>query len=276
MHTVQLEIPLSIGLDGIDANPINPVSRAFSALLANGKPHKAHTFCFLNVVDKSILPIPPRWLGVFVHTEGDRVLFFPGLNDPIDWIGITKHRLAPSRGLFYLDHFSAEPSREMWHLTARSSKNHISGGHLRKASQDSYFWISLSMQSYRSFLPTHKRTLVIYDTPQSDTARRLKLLRQLEQPHYQVNIGNQDGSTSRPYFLHMCFILSQSSAPNYIGSEFILPIGSPYLNQPLPDSIADFKFWRNRVCLSLSWDIQIITMLLPGTISQPFTFTGFD
>ena len=276
MHTVQLEIPLSIGIDGVDANPINPISRAFSALLANGKPHKAHTFCFLNVVDNSNSAIPPRWLGVFVHTEGDRVSFFPGLRNPIDWIEMTRQGSTPSKMSFYLDHFSAEPSRQMWHLTTSSSKEHNPGGHLREASQDSYFWISLSLQSYQSFLPTYKRTLVIYNTPQSDTARRLRLLRQLEQPHYQVNIENQVSNTSHPYFLHMCFILSLPSAPNYSGSEFILPVGSPYLNPPLPDPIPYLKFWRNRVCLSPSWDIQIITMLLPGTISQPFTFTGFD
>ena len=276
MHTTQLEIPISIGLDGVDTNSINCVSRAFSSLLGNGKPHKAHVFCFLNYLDTNIESITQRWLEVFVHTEGDRVLFFPGLDKQLDWIEVTKEESPTNRETFYLDHFSAEPRREEWHLTTTTSAKHLRGGRLRKSGDESYFWFSLSLQSHHAFPPIYKRTILTYETPRSDTARRLKLLRKLEQPHYEVRIENVESKMIHPYFLHLCFILIPPTAPNYSGSEFILPNGSPYLLTPLPDSIENLQFWRNRVRLSTQWDIQIITMLLPGALSIPFTFTSFE
>ncbi len=276
MHHTQLEVPISIGLDGIDTNPINCVSRAFSSLLGNGRPHKAHVFCFLNFIDANINSPSQRWLGVFVHTEHDRVLFFPGLNYQLDWVELTKQGSTAKKEKFYLDHFSAEPYREQWHLTTTVSADHLHGGRLRKAGEESYFWFSLSLQSHDVFSPIYKRTILTYETPRSDTARRLKLLRKLERPHYEVRIENVGNKIFHPYFLHLCFILVPPAAPNYNGSEFILPDGSPYLSTPLPDSIEIPQFRHNRVCLSSQWDIQIITMLLPGALSIPFTFTSFE
>jgi hypothetical protein len=275
MHSLQIEIPLDIGIDGIDTNPFNCASRAFSTLLGNGKPHKAHVFSFLNFSDINVEPVPHKWFGVFVHTDGDRVLFFPGLSDSIDWIETTKQILGTKRRQFQLDHFSAEPSRQMWHLTS-SLKEHIPGGRLKDTGQESYHWFSLSVQSWHTFSPAHKRTIIAYETPQSDTGRRLSILRGLERPHYEVKMENVNGVTPHPYFLHMSFILSSPSVPFYNGSEFILPIDSPYLLSPLPEVIEQFQVWRNRICLSDQWDIQVITMLLPGKLSQAFTFNGFE
>lgn len=277
MHTIQFKFPLSVGLDGSDTNPNNPPSRALSTLLANGKNHKAQTFCYLNTTDKFNSTTPRQWLGVFLHSIGDRILFFPGLDIPIDWIETTREGANSQKRTFSIDHFSAEPSRQRWHITAPDSREHINGGRMPQISgEDSYHWLGLSFQNHQAFLPLYKETYVTYSSPKSDVGRRMNNLRELEQytTYVQVNIENQEQSTFRPCFLHLCFIISRPTAPNYKGSELLLPVGSPYLDSPLPNPTPNFRIWHNRIPLSTSWDIQAITMLLPGTISQPIIFTG--
>ena len=147
MHTIQFEFPLSFGIDGVDTSETTPLSRALSALLASGKDHKAQTFCYLNSPDISNPSTQPKWLGVFIHSSGDRILFFPGLNIPIDWIEMVKDGAKPISRSFKLDHFSAEPKRQKWHITSPGSNDHFPGGRTRQADEGSHYWLGLSLKS---------------------------------------------------------------------------------------------------------------------------------
>ncbi len=274
MHTIQFEFPLSIGQDGVDTSETNPLSRAFSALLASGKDHKTQTFCYLNFPGDSNPSAHLRWLGVFIHSSGDRILFFPGLDVPIDWVETVRDGSDPVRRTFKLDHFSAEPERYKWHITSPGSNEHIPGGRTRQADRDSYYWLGLSLQNYSSFLPAYKCTYVTHNSPPSDVGRRTSILRELEQStnYAQVKIDNQEHFDYSASFIHMNFIFSRPSAPNYVGPEWLLPIGSPYLVTQPPDLIPNIRL--HRIPLSSSWDIQIATMLVPGIISRAVVFTS--
>jgi hypothetical protein len=277
MDTIALELSMSVGDNGLDSNPNNPLSRAFSALLAEGLPHQAHTLCFLNPGNAPDSPITqPRWLGVFVHTAGGRILFFPGLNTPIDWLETARDNLAPNRRSLSLDHISAEPARQRWHFTGLGSDQHVAGGRTPEAADGSFFWFGLSLQSHDGLMLAHKRTLVVHRAPPSDVPRRLEEFRQLQGSATYARVNSDMGTTFpfSPSFLHICFLFSSPTAPNYTGPEWLPPAGSPYLTPPLPPEVAEARIRLHRIPLSDEWDIQIHTMLLPGTITVPAAFTS--
>ncbi len=70
------------GSEGVDDDLGNPFSRAVNRLLEDGQPFSRMAFCFcmspgLMPQEASIL----RWLGSFVLSAGDRVIFFPGFDN---------------------------------------------------------------------------------------------------------------------------------------------------------------------------------------------------
>jgi hypothetical protein len=65
-------------VDGEDKSENNPLYRATSKLFKEGKPIKRLSKCFF-ADDSGLL----RWIGVFVQSAGDRILFFPGISDEL-------------------------------------------------------------------------------------------------------------------------------------------------------------------------------------------------
>ena len=177
MYTIQYKFHLSVGQDGFDTDANNPLSRALSVLLASGKNHKAQSFCYLHTANEFNISNPQHWLGVFIHSSGNRILFFPGFNFPIEWVETSKEGTSPKKHIFNIDHFSAEPLRQRWHITSPNSENHMNGGRLPETpGKGCYHWIGLSFQSYNAFWPLYKETYVIHQSPQKDVGRRMKLL----------------------------------------------------------------------------------------------------
>jgi hypothetical protein len=277
MEIIRLELTLSMGEDKLDDDPRNPISRAYSALLAQGRAHKAHTLCFLNPGNSSNAPLDnPRWLGVFVHSAGDRILFFPALSAPIDWLETRSRGTSAAKRSIALDHISAEPDRLRWHFTGVGSEDHISGGRTPSDGRGSYYWFGLSIQSENSLMPTRRHTIITHESPAADIERRFTELRSLEDSASYAYVGSDTGHVApfQPNFLHFCFLFSERSAPNYSGPEWLAPAGSPYISPPLPAEVPDTRIRLHRIPLSADWDVQIATILLPGTINVPATFTG--
>jgi hypothetical protein len=75
-------------------------------------------------------------------------------------------------------------------------------------------------------------------------------------------------------FLHFAFIVGPSGFPDYEGMEFGIPFGSPYLREPLPAQIKQIPFRLHRLSLGNLVDIEIVTMWLPGSLTEQVTFTG--
>lgn len=251
MGTIKSKLSLSVGIKGTDTDPFNPLSRGLSALLAEGRPHKAHTLCFLNPSGTQAPGKDFRWLGVFIQSDGERIVFFPGLMVPIDWIEKGERGVTSEKQTFKLDHISIEPARQRWHFTTSGSREHMPGGRTPETGQGTYFWLGLSVQSEKTFALAYRNTFVIHESPDSDAERRIRLLGDLNRfrTNGYINCDPKPGSDFGPSFLHMCFVFGLRSAPNYQGPDWLLPDGSPYLEIPLPADMPGVRVRLNRMPL---------------------------
>jgi len=267
---------LNVGKHGVDADPSNPLSRAFRGLLEQGIPYESHSLCFYFGEEQDLRTRRGlRWLGVFLLSAGNRVIFFPGLSVPIDWIDTTTTGSTSPRRPFDLDHVSLEPSRQRWHFTTPQSQDHYSAGRTPDVGDGRLLWFGLSLSSENVLREVSKSTEVLYPSPPSDTTRRLELLRDAEQSASSHSIGLMNGSRTRfsPGFLHFTFVVGPRDAPNYNGPNLLFPFGSPDLEQPLPPQIPNLQIRLHRVALASTYDIQIACMWLPGRITLPGVYT---
>lgn len=72
------------GSSGFDDDPDNPFSRAVNRLFEDGQPFARITLCFFgDLARHAIHGSPLRWLGIFILSAGERVIFFRGLPLPL-------------------------------------------------------------------------------------------------------------------------------------------------------------------------------------------------
>jgi len=93
--TLKIEYRLDQGVPGRDDDPKNPISRALTSLMKDNSrlPSLAQTF----LVDEA--PGEPwRWLGVFVKSAGDRILFFPGFKPTMTVCAVQEVKFSCSTG----------------------------------------------------------------------------------------------------------------------------------------------------------------------------------
>lgn len=277
MGKIELSLELNVGKNGTDSSPTNPLSRAYDNLLKHGKPHRGHTLCYFKSAGREALEVGDlHWLGVFVHSEGGRVLLFPGFSIPVDWLETTRPSNSTERRSFYLDHFSAEPDRQKWHFTEVGGSDHVSAGSMPTSVDGMLFWFGLSVADHETLMPVHRTTVVRHDCPDSDAERRIDLVRQLEQSARSGYISS-DLSTRSAFthsFLHFTFMIGKSDTPPYKGYERLVPAGSKYLRDPLPEYIPESNIVLHRHPLSSDWVIDISTVWLPGSLEVPIVFTS--
>lgn len=281
MSTISLQVDLSQGIDGFDRDPKNPLSRAYGALLGKGRTHLSHTLCYLNSDDdRNSPPTDLRWLGVFLHSAGDRILFFPGLAVPIDWVETARGSAAATRHSLQLDHIAAEPARQRWHFTGIDSAIHVAAGRTPEhLDSGSYFWFGISLPGAESFRPAYKQTLIEYSAPQVDLARRSKELARLQSAAAFASVNCDTPlrlSSEESVFLHIGVLFTKKNGPVYRGMEWLAPGGSPYVSPPLPQEVPETRIRYHRIHLSTEWDISIGTIVLPGKLSVAAAFTGAE
>lgn len=125
-ETVNMEIsyPLPHAEAGVDDDPENPLGRALRPLMEMHKQLPSIRLAFL--AEGKDAP-PSRWLGVFVRSPGDRILFFPGLDVDLFRVRGTDGGVARFDKEFDLDHLSLEKDHGTWHITSLKSKAHQGG-----------------------------------------------------------------------------------------------------------------------------------------------------
>ena len=101
--TLELTWQMPLGRQGVDDSSDTPLRRALVSLVGEGRPAKRFVQCWFKGPDQTV-----RWLGVFVHTAGDRVSFFPGFATPFD--RVVSYELDEPRWnqAFELDHLTIE------------------------------------------------------------------------------------------------------------------------------------------------------------------------
>ena len=279
MDTIELSFTLDEGHAGIDDDPLNPMSRAFQALMEEGRPHRGHALCFYSAEERNLGNVSLlRWLGIFVLSSGERIIFFPGVSKPLSWIETTTHNHTLPRTSFNINHISLEPIQQSWHFTTANSSNHKSGGRTRDLGQGRLGWFGLSVKSENLLRKVSSTTLAIFKSPPSDLGRRIEHLgdKQVKAPHHLLHL--MDGSKDRfeKGFLHFCFTAIPKNAPNYEGPTWLFPTGSPSLSRTFPESIRNFQLRVHRIPLIGLYDIQISCMWIPGELSVPSVWTTYS
>ena len=141
-HTVKVELTSESGTDGIDEGSRNPVSRGFERLFRTGKPPGTITQCYLIDFGGTW-----RWLGLFAHTPGGKIVFHPGFEGVYDTL--LRYRRSPT-GLqadaskaFLIDHVTMEKDLRSLHFTSSHSVDHGAKDATHPLGEGRFLWSGL-------------------------------------------------------------------------------------------------------------------------------------
>src|SRR5262249_55452742 len=151
--TLKLTFQMPNGLPGQDDDPKNPVSRALTSLMRDSTLLPTFTQAFL--IDETEGQ-PWRWLGIFVRSAGDRILFFPGFKDDIDRVRGSRGEQLKFDRQFRIDHLSLEKDRESWHITTGRSKDHQGGPPATDLGGGRVLWFGMSLASTEVMREVHQ------------------------------------------------------------------------------------------------------------------------
>lgn len=222
---VRFEWLMEQAAEGADEDPTNPLTRALRNLLADGQPFRKLAPCFLRTPRVPGAPPTSRWLGVFVYSAGDRILFFPGYSRPPEEAQTFEGPSARWRGPFVADHLSVEKHRRHWHLTAPSSAKHLGGPPTLDLGSSRHLWFGMSVGDLGWLREARRATAVQAAVPEGDAARRLGVFRQAPDagPYPVVHPPAPALLGRGPGFLHLSVILGPEGFPEYRGDRARLP-----------------------------------------------------
>jgi hypothetical protein len=266
---------MDLGTDGVDAEPSNPFARAMDRLLKEGQPIKNISLCFLNLPVSQHDAAALRWLGVFVYSAGDRLLFFPGYADvPTKIVGF-RGRSKMHDADKTTDHLSLERDKKSWHATSPDSKRHFGGPKPLDLGNGCVLWFGMSFPNRDAMRGVKKTTNVSSSVPSADTRRRTQVFEMARHNNAFpiVSVNTEHAYDPKPGFYHVSIIVGPPGFPLYTGCEHGYPRGSPFLIDPLPDAlqvpISVYKLNMDTYC-----KLQITLMRLPGRIASSLALTS--
>jgi hypothetical protein len=307
------------GSRGTDDDPSNPLSRAVNRLFEDGQPFVGITLCFFGDLHRAMqhwytqpietlirlalrrLPLanrvwsklrlssirnsPLRWLGAFIFSAGERVIFFPGfaLSPPgvQSFQGQSAQRLYDYPALM-VDHVTLDPDRT-WHFTTHKSEAHIPPRRERRRlracplGDERFLWFGMSVARETELRELKADTIVTAYTPPRDTRRRADVFHRAQDgaTYPCVRLLPEARMRFQEGFLHFACIAGPRGFPDYQGRQLGIPFGSPFLFRPIPNPLEQLSARAHRLSLGSKIDIQLVSMWLPGALRVPFSFTGF-
>jgi hypothetical protein len=255
---------------GVDDSPDNPLARATQRLFLEGKPFKRLNKCFFLDPDGKI-----RWLGIFVHSAGDRVIFFPGFTEIHQHItSYNGNTLRWDQG-FAIDHLSLEADRLSWHFTAPRSSSHMGKMYTHQLSPNVFHWFSMSVKSKHDLRLAREETKVSAITPPRDIDRRLEIFRaSREDAEFQIIDLNESCTSGQPSFFHFSVTIGP---PDFSlkNSEILgIPYGSPLVKEHPLTPLVDIPSRVHRVRLSERAELEITSSVLAGDLKNRMVFSG--
>lgn len=276
MDLLKLNFQIEQGSEGVDDDPLNPLSRALNRLLADGQPLSNLSICLYGDMASASNRIPNlRWLGAFVFSAGNRVIFFPGFNFPAKSLSSFRGQSHQGDHMFETDHLSLENGFQTWHITSPESSRHMDGGQTIPLGENRFLWLGMSVASDTALRELKRETIIQAQAPSSDIKRRLQVFIQsrcgAEFPCVSLPPGAQ--ASPNENFLYFAFIVGPKGFEPYTGGNLPLPVGSTLLSGPLPEEINQLPLRSHRFSLGPETDIQIVSTCLPGKLKQLVTFT---
>jgi hypothetical protein len=282
---LELTWKIEQGFQGTDDDPSTPLSRAVNRLFRVKKwqPFSHISLCFFgDLAPRMPQNSPLRWLGVFVWSAGERLLFFPGFaTSPI---GI-RHFLGESRQAvvddpaFTVDHVTLDPDRTHSHVTSQSRGHKPSLGRTSPLGEGRILWVGMSVARETGLRELKRETLVIAHVPASKSQRRADAFMQRADAFMQARDGAEfscvplhpEARMRFPEgFLHFAFIVGPMGFPDYDGDNLAFPFGPPLLPEPSSNALERLPLYTTRLSLGSVLDIQIVSMWLPGSLGSPY------
>jgi hypothetical protein len=271
MEILELTFNIENGKSGNDDSADNPLARATDCLFRQGRPFYRLSKCFFRGPDQIL-----RWLGIFVHSDGDRIIFFPGFAEPqMHVTGYNDQSLRWNRP-FKIDHLSLESDRLSWHFTTPQSTDHLGKMYTRHLGCDVMHWFSMSVNTQDELRIVRENTIVSAATPSGDIGRRVDVFRRArEDALFQlVTLNTQHPNPEKPNFLHFSVTVGPSGFDSPGIEIFGLPHGSP-LFKPMPhEMLANVPIRVHRIALSNAIDVEILATALPGELHTGIVFSG--
>jgi hypothetical protein len=262
---------MPVGLDGSDASPANPLARALRQLLREGRPFSRLCQCYFRDLQGTV-----RWLGVFVHSAGDRVIFFPGFADTMDKIHGFKNETEMWKQDFAFDHATLESDLRTWHVTSAGSQDHLGRPSTLAIGDDRVLWFGLTLADASTLRIVRRETVITANVPPSDGKRRIEVFSAArEGAQFPMLLFNTEHTTLESRGLcHFAVYVGPKGFSDYVGVDLGAPHENPFMVEPLPDEIAPLPLRTHRIALSDTLDIQITTALLPGQLNVAASFTS--
>lgn len=271
MDTLQLTWQMDGCTPGVDASTENPLARATDCLFCLGRPFSRLNKCFFVGADGTM-----RWLGIFVHSAGDRLLFFPGFAQPQTQVLAHCESGVRWDQPFQIDHLSLESDRRTWHLTAPKSIDHLGRLPTRKLGADRLHWFSMSAADAAHLRVVREETRVLAPTPPQDVDRRVQIFKGArENATFQIVRLNSDfPSLVEPTFLHFSVVVGPRGFSSPQNELLGLPQGSPFLPSTRPIEAIQAPIRLHRVLLSDNIELEITAANLPGDLQTPWLFAA--
>ncbi len=271
MDKIQLIWKMGYGVPGCDTDTSTPLANAVSQLFKEGKPFLNLCMCFFKDTSATL-----RWLGVFVQSAGNRVIYFPGFINDFDQIQGFQGKSLQWHQSFDFDHISLEEDRSKWHVTSRHSKGHLGSPRTLPLDKNRVLWLGISVADAHVMRLVKQETKIVVDSPPSDSQRRREVFHKAREgaKFPIVSLNEEHPIPFNEWFLHFGLIVGPKGFECYLGGELGFPHGSPYLVTPLPEKLTALPLRSHRLELSDNTDIQIIVCCLPGRLKMPVAITG--
>lgn len=261
------------GSPGIDSDPNNPLARALNSLLNTGRPIQRLSACYFD-------PLPMatgiRWFGTFVYSDGDRLIYFPGLAEMQPSLQTSKSAGPIKQQSFKVDHLSLEAHRRDWHLTTKGSTGHVGGYPTTDLGEGRVLWFGLSIASPDTLRRLRTLTKVEAQAHSNDAHRRAEVFMASRNGvvYNTLMFNTTNYRPIVPSFAHFTVIVGPFGFADYFGEHRAFPFESPYISPKLPEVLRDIPMRSHRISLEPHVDLQIITTVLPGVVTVPAAFTS--
>lgn len=271
LDRIQLIWKMDYGAPGCDVSTSNPLARAISQLFKEGKPFSNLCMCFFKDTSATL-----RWLGVFVQSAGNKVIYFPSFINDFDQIQGFQGKSLQWHQSFDFDHITLDKDRSKWHVTSKHSKGHLGSPRTLPLGKNRVLWLGISVADTHVMRIVKQETKIVFDSPPSDSQRRREVFhKSRERAKFPIVSLNEEHPISfNKWFLHVGLIVGPKGFEDYLGGELGFPHRSPYLVTPLPEELTALPLRSHRLELSDNTDIQIIVCCLPGRLKMPVTITG--
>ncbi len=243
-------------------------------LIADGKPYETHALCYFSE-NWPEGQANVHWLGVFLHTKGDRILFFPGIDNITKQIFTTYKGKKSSRDEFSIDHLTLEPQKRKWHLTSKVPGSHLSGGTVRDVGEDRFLWFGLSISNASILRELKRTTTVRFHSPSSDAERRIDEVTSLHSkaPQNLIGLPREGIDQFTVGYTHLTFTVGPKDASDYLGPDLLQPHGYAGVTPFTMSEASKIPVHLHRIPITKDLDVQIASMKLPGKIPRPFIYS---